>query len=146
MRVIELSLILFNTSWGVYSIPKGGWSFCLLFVARYYLLVARYFFVQITVKWKLLWVTKEWSLWMVVSKIFSTCKTIFKADIKLQILPELTTLWCIYYNIWAHFYRLLCTWRVRSTRLEEFYTKGVLKNSTNSKENICAGISFAIKL
>ena len=83
---------------------------------------------------------------MVVSKVFSTCKTIFKVEIKSQILPELIKLWCIYYNIWTSFYLLLCTWRVRISRPEEFCKKGVLKNSTNSQENICSGVSFAIKL
>ena len=80
---------------------------------------------------------------MVVFKVFSTCKTIFKVDIKSQILPELISLWCLYYNIWTPFYLLLCTWRVTSSRPEEFYEKGTVKYSTNSQENICAGVSFA---
>ena len=67
---------------------------------------------------------------MVVFKIFTTCKTIFKVDIKPQILPEPISLWCLYYNIWTRFYLLLCTRRVRSSRLEEFHKKGVLKYST----------------
>ena len=66
---------------------------------------------------------------MVVFKVFSTCKTIFKVDIKSQILPELISLWCLYNNTWTRFYLLLCTWRFRSSRLEEFYKKGVLKYS-----------------
>ena len=68
--------------------------------------------------------------WMMVFKVFSTCKTICKVDIKSQILPELISLWCLSYNIWTRFYLLLCTWRVRSSRPEEFYKKGVLKYST----------------
>ena len=114
---------------------------------------------------KLLWTAKEWFdynetprqifslqiseilfFWMVVFKVFSTCKTISKVDIKSQILPELITLWCLYYNIWTRFYLILCTWRVRSSRPEEFYQKGALENSTNLQENICAGVSFPIKL
>ena len=67
---------------------------------------------------------------MVVFKVFSTCKTIFKVDIKSQILPKLISLWCLYNNMWTRFYLLLCTWRVRSSRLEEFYKKGLLKYST----------------
>ena len=67
---------------------------------------------------------------MVVFKVFSTCKTIFKVDIRSQILPELISLWCLYNNIWTRFYLLLCTWRVKSSRLEEFCKKGVLKYST----------------
>ena len=67
---------------------------------------------------------------MVVFKVFSKGKTIFKVDIKLQVLPELTSLWCLYCNIWTRFSLLLCTWRVRSSRSEEFYKKGILKYST----------------
>ena len=67
---------------------------------------------------------------MVVFKVFSTWKTIFKVDIKSQILPELISLWCLYNNIWTCFYLLLCTWRVGSSRLKEFYEKGVLKYSS----------------
>ena len=68
---------------------------------------------------------------MLVFKVFSTCKTIFKVDIKSQISPELTSLWCLYYNIWTRFYLLSRARRVRTSRPEEFYKKGVLKYSTN---------------
>ena len=57
-------------------------------------------------------------------------KTIFKVDIKLQILWQLISLWCQYYNIWTRFYLLLCTWTFRSSRPEELYKKGVVKYST----------------
>ena len=67
---------------------------------------------------------------MVVFKVFSTCKTILKVDIRSQILPELTSLWCLYNIIWTRFCLLLCIWRVRSSCLEEFYKKDVLKYST----------------
>ena len=67
---------------------------------------------------------------MVVFKVLSTCKTIFKVEIKSQILPELISVWCLYFNIWSSFYLLLCTWRVRSSLPEEFYKKGVLKYFT----------------
>ena len=70
---------------------------------------------------------------MVVFRFFSTCKTIFKVNIKSQILRELISLWCLYNNIWTRFYLLLCTWKVRSSRLKEFYKKGVLKHSTKFK-------------
>ena len=40
---------------------------------------------------------------MVVFKVFSTCKTTFKVDIKSQIFLELVSLWCLYYNIWTRF-------------------------------------------
>ena len=63
-------------------------------------------------------------------KVFSTCKTIFKVDIQSQILPELISIWCLYYNVWTRFYLLLCTWRVRSSCVEEFCKKVFLNNST----------------
>ena len=67
---------------------------------------------------------------MAVFKVFSTCNTIPKVDIKSQILAKLISIWCLYYNIWTRFYLFLCTWRVRSCHLEEFYKNGVLKYST----------------
>ena len=67
---------------------------------------------------------------MVVFKVFLTCKTILKVDIKLQIMPELISLWCLYYSVWTRFYLSVCTWRVRSSRPEQLYKKGVLKNPT----------------
>ena len=71
---------------------------------------------------------------MVVFKVFSTCKTIFKVDIKSQILPELISLWCLYCNIWTRFYLLLCTWRLGSSRLEEFYEKSILRECLHEKK------------
>ena len=44
------------------------------------------------------------------------------------------------------FYLLLCIWRDRSSRPEEFYKEGVLRNSTHSQDNTCAEAFFAIKL
>ena len=44
------------------------------------------------------------------------------------------------------FLSILCTWIVRESHLEEFYKKGVLKIPEDSQENICAEVSFAIKL
>ena len=66
---------------------------------------------------KLLWTAKKWfdnsetppdifSL-----QIFSTCKIIFKVDIKSQLLPELISLWYLYHNIWTRFSLLLCSWK-----------------------------------
>ena len=84
-----------------------------LSVAPYFLLVACYFFVHITVQWNYCQPQKRngstitklrhkcfpcilWDFgnffWMVVCKVFSTCKTIFKVDIKSQIFFELKTL------------------------------------------------------
>ena len=78
-------------------------------------------------------------------------------------------LWCLYYNVWTRFYLFLCTWRVSSSHPEyydvwtpfylflctwkvssshpkEFYKKVFLKTPQDSQENICAAVSFAIKL
>ena len=134
-----------------------------MLVARCSLIFARcsLFFRPNYCEIRLLWTTKKWFdydetlpqifsfpflFWMVVFKVFLTCKTIFKVDIKSQILPELISLWCLYYNIWTRFYLLLCTWRVRSSCLEEIYKTVFLNIPQNSQENICAGVSFAIKL
>ena len=62
-------------------------------------------------------------------KVFSTWKTIFKTDIKSQILPELISIWCLYHNVWRRFYLHLCTWRVRSSCVEEFCKKVFLNTS-----------------
>ena len=89
---------------------------------------------------------------MVVSKVFSTCKTIFKVDIKSQTLPELISL-VVFITSSGHVFIYFYV-------LEEFYKKGVVevvgrKSSIkkvflnipqNSQENISAGVSFAIKL
>ena len=83
---------------------------CFLLVLRYFLLVT---FCSLLVFFlsKLLWtanafLTNFWDFrnffWIVVFKVFSTCKTIFEVDIKLQILPELIPLWCLDNNIWTH--------------------------------------------
>ena len=40
------------------------------------------------------------------SKVFTPSKTIFKVDIKSIMLPQLISLWCLYYNVWARFYLL----------------------------------------
>ena len=73
-------------------------------------------------------------------KVFSTCKTIFKVDIKSQILPELISLWCLHYNIWTWF---IYFYVVRSSRPEEFYKKVVLKYSTKSRgKYLCLGLFF----
>ena len=123
-----------------------------LLVARYFLRVARYFFRANYCEIELLWTAKkcfdnnETPPHIFSLQIFSTYKTIFKVDIKSQILPQLISLWCFYYNIWTPFYLLLCTWRDRSTRSEEFFKKVLLNIPQNSQENICAGVSFTVKL
>ena len=90
-----------------------------LLIARSFLLVARYFSVQITLKQNYcepqnngltimnsstdILHANFWDFdkffWLVIFKIFSTCKIIFKVDIKSHILPQLIALWCFYYNI-----------------------------------------------
>ena len=39
----------------------------------------------------------------------------------------------------------LCTWRVRSSRLEEFYKKGVLKYSTKFARKTCNFIKYILR-
>ena len=77
---------------------------------------------------------------MFVFKVFSACKTIyFQSWIKSQILPELISLWCLYYNIWRRFYVL--EERVRSRHLKEFYKKGVLQYSMKfTGKHLCWGL------
>ena len=72
---------------------------------------------------------------MLVLKVFSACKTIyFQSLIKSQILPELISLWCLYYNIWTRFYVLeeseVVTWK-------GFIKKVFFNIPRNSQENIC---------
>ena len=80
---------------------------------------------------------------MMVFKVFSPCKTIFKDDINLLILPELMSLWCLYYNIWTLFLTTSCTWSVRSSHLEELFKKGVLKNFTTfTRKHLRRGLFY----
>ena len=58
-------------------------------------------------------------------------------------MSELISLWRFYYNIWTPFNLLLCSWRVRSSRLEEFYKKGVLRYSTKfTGKHLCWGLFY----
>ena len=77
-------------------------------------------------------------LWMMVFKVFSICKAIFRVDLKTQISLELLIFWCLYYNIWTRFYLLLCIWRIRSSHPGDFSKKfqkfiGKHKLCNNSK-------------
>ena len=87
---------------------------------------------------------------MVVFKVFSPCKTIFdiktKVDIKSLILPQLISLWCLYYHIWTRFYLLYVLEQSEAVTRKSSLKKVSLKISQHSQENICAGVSFAIKL
>ena len=67
---------------------------------------------------------------MVVFKVFSTCKPIFKVDIKSLILPKLISLWCLYYNIWTRFYQLYVLAESEVVAPKSSIKKGVFKNST----------------
>ena len=78
---------------------------------------------------------------IVVFKLISTCKSIFKVDIKTLILPQLTSLWCLYYNTGRRFYLLYVL-----EESEVVPCKGSIKNlflkiPQNSQENICAKVS-----
>ena len=74
---------------------------------------------------------------MVVFKVFPTCKTIFKVDIMSLILPQLTSLWCIYYNIWTRFYLLYVLKESEVVIRKCSIKKMFLKIPQNSQENIC---------
>ena len=88
---------------------------CLLLFARCLLLFARYplLFRSNYCEIKLLRSAKKCSatdiflgnlwdfdefFWMLVFKVFSTCKTVSKVDIKSLILSQLIPLWCLCYN------------------------------------------------
>ena len=83
---------------------------------------------------------------MVVFKVFSPCKTISKFDIKSLIMPQLTSVWCFYYDTWTRFYLLYVLEESEVVARKSSLKKVFLKNSQNSQENICAEVSFAIKL
>ena len=69
--------------------------------------------------------------WMLVFKVSSTCKTIFKITIMTLILPQLIWSWCPWLQYLETFLSFLCTRRARSSRLEEVFIKKVLKNSAH---------------
>ena len=83
---------------------------------------------------------------MVVFKVFSTCETTFKVAIKSLILSQLISLWCLYYNIWTRFHQLYVLEQSEVVALKSSIKKVFLKIPQNSQENICAEVSFAIKL
>ena len=77
---------------------------CSLLFTFYPWLVAFYFslvtFCSLLVTFHRCFLTNFWDFGnfsrMVAFKVFWTCKTIFKFDMKSQILPELISLWCFY--------------------------------------------------
>ena len=81
--------------------------------------------------------------WMVV---FLICKTIFKVDIKLLILPQLILLWCLYDNLWTLLYPFYILEESEVVARKSSLKKVFLKIPQNSQENICAELSFAIKV
>ena len=70
--------------------------------------------------------------WMVVFKVFSPCKTIFKADIR----PQLISFRCLYYIIWK-------SQKSQNSSLEEFFKKGSFKRH---KKTSAPGSFFVINL
>ena len=83
---------------------------------------------------------------IVVFKVFSPTKTIFKVHIKSLILPKLISLWCLYYNIWTRFYLLYVLEESKVVARKSFFKKVLWKVPQNSQENICTRVSFAITL
>ena len=67
---------------------------------------------------------------MLVFKLFSKCKTILKVDMKTLILPQLTSLLCLYYNICTRF---CLSYALEESELVTYNSsiKNVFKNSTN---------------
>ena len=67
---------------------------------------------------------------MLVFKLISTCKTIFKADMKTLILPQLTSLLCLYYNISTRF---CLSYGLEESEVVAYDSsiKNVFKNPTN---------------
>ena len=85
--------------------------------------------------------------WMVVFKAFSPCKTSFKVDIKSLVIPQLISFWCcLYCNILTRFYLLYVLEELEVVARKCSLKKVFLKISQDSQENICTGVSFAIKL
>ena len=80
---------------------------------------------------------------MVVFKVFTPCKTIFKVDIKSPILPQMISLWCLYYNIWTRFYLLFVLEESEVVAWQSSLKKGVLKIHC---KKICVGVSFGFNL
>ena len=81
--------------------------------------------------------------WMVVFKVFTTCKTI------LLILPQFNiTLmsFLLSYNIWTCFYLLYVTEESEIVARKSSIKNVFLKIPQNSQENIWAEVSFAVKL
>ena len=150
-----------------------GWTFCSLLVARYFLLVA---FCSLLVTFcsfarcllwnkvtlnrkKMVWLLRNSAtdiflanFWdfrnffrMVVFKVFSTCETIFKIDIKsvTNIGYHYDVFITISGHVFIYFYVLeeseIVSWK--SSMKEVF-----LNIPKNLQENICAGVSFTIKL
>ena len=101
---------------------------------------------------KLLWTAKKWFYnnetppHILPLQTFSTCKSIFKVDIKSQILPEwyhFDVFITISGHDFIHFYLLEESEVVaRKSSLKKVF----LNIPQNSQENICAGVSFTIKL
>ena len=82
---------------------------------------------------------------MVVFKVFSTCKTIFKVDIKSQILPELLH-FDVFFTISGHVFIYFYVLEESEVVTRKSSIKEVFLIPQNSQENIYTGVAFAIKL
>ena len=82
---------------------------------------------------------------MVVIKVFSTCKTIFKVDLEPQILPELISL-DVFITISGHVFLYFYVLEELEVVAWKSSIKKVFLNITpNLQENICAGGLFCNK-
>ena len=83
-------------------------------------------------------------LLMVVFKVFSTSKSIFKVKLTNIASIDITLMSLLQYL--DTFLSTLFTWTIRSSRLEDSKENMILKIPQNLQENICVRVSFAIKL
>ena len=77
---------------------------------------------------------------------FLTMQNHFRFDVKPLILPQLISLWCLYYNILTRFYLLYVLEESEVVARKSSLKKVFLKIPENWQEKICAGVSFATKL
>ena len=83
-------------------------------------------------------------LLMVVFKVFSTSKSIFRVKLTNIASIDITLMSLLQYL--DTILSTLFTWTIRSSRLEDSKENMILKIPQNLQENICVRVSFAIKL
>ena len=83
---------------------------------------------------------------MGVFKVFLSCKSIFKVDIKSLILPQLISLLCLYCNIRSRFYLLSILDESEVADRRSSVKKVLLQITQGSQKITCTGVPFAIAL